>query len=48
MGAKENCLVLYADGIFEWELGIIHGFICGDILGMIQILKLSINDYLSE
>ena len=31
MGAKTNSLFLYVDDIFEWELGIIPSFICGDI-----------------
>ena len=25
-------MILYAEGIFEWELGVIHDFVCDDIL----------------
>ena len=32
MGAKRNSLVLYAEDIFEWELGVIRDFVCNDIL----------------
>ena len=32
---KGNSLFLYAEGICEWELGVIPNFVCNDILRMI-------------
>ena len=36
-------MILYAEGILEWELGVIHDFICNDILRMTSKMPVRCN-----